>query len=436
MAKLRGSVPMLMMVVACGQFNRVGISVVGTERIIPDYGVSPDRMGLVYSAFLLAYTVAMVPGGWFIDRYGARAALVIQGFGSALFVALTAGVGLVAHEAAALWLGLLVVRSSLGVVNAPLHPAAARMVFDTVPAPSRSLGNGLVTFSACVGIAATYYVLGTLIDFFSWQTAILVTAGLTLVVSLVWTFGAPASRKASTPAVDPVETSIAPAVLSHVLRSRSVVCLTLSYMTLGYFQYLFFYWIGYYFETIQKQDRGVARGYTAMITLAMGVGMVVGGWLSDRTSRSLPPRWRRALVPALGMVASGLVFEIGLLTNDPHAILAAFTIAAALIGACEGAFWTTSVELGGRFGGSVAGLMNLGGNAGGTLSPYFTPLLGEWFARSYGPELGWRLSLGIAGGVVAAGALLWIGVAPSRGVPSEPDPLPSTPGKSLHPAEG
>ena len=96
----------------------------------------PERMGLVYSAFLLLYTLAMLPGGWFIDRFGPRAALMVLCFGSTVFVALTGAVGLLAAEPWALWLGLLVVRSLLGLVNAPLHPASARMVFERVP-PSR-----------------------------------------------------------------------------------------------------------------------------------------------------------------------------------------------------------------------------------------------------------------------------------------------------------
>ena len=140
-----------------------------------------------------------------------------------------------------------------------------------------------------------------------------------------------------------------------------------------------------------------------MITLAMGVGMVAGGWLTDRVPRSIPVRFRRALVPVVGMLGSGLVFELGLMANDTRIMLAAFALSAALIGACEGAFWTTAIELGGVLGGSVAGLMNMGGNAGGTVSPYLTPLLGDYLAVRYGPDLGWRLSLAVAGGIVALG---------------------------------
>ena len=120
------------------------------------------------------------------------------------------------------------------------------------------------------------------------------------------------------------------------------------------------------------------------------------------------------------MITSGLVFECGLLTDDTRLMLASFTLAAALIGACEGGFWTTIVEIGGPYGGSAAGLMNMGGNAGGTVSPYLTPLLGAFFAEHYGAEIGWRLSLAIAGAFVAAGAILWVGIGPfteNRGDP-------------------
>jgi MFS family permease len=110
------------------------------------------------------------------------------------------------------------------------------------------------------------------------------------------------------------------------------------------------------------------------------------------------------------MIASGVVFELGLLGNTAQTTLAAFVVAAAFVGACEGSFWTTVVELGGPFGGTAAGLMNTGGNAGGTLSPSLTPLLSGFFAQQYGADSGWRLGLALAGAVPILGAALWLGV--------------------------
>jgi MFS family permease len=430
-------VALLMLVVALGHFNRVGMAVAGNERILAQYQLDKTQMGLVYSAFLLCYTLAMLPGGWFIDRFGARAALMVLTFGSAVFVALTGCVGLVFRDGPAVWLGLLVVRSLMGVANAPLHPSAARTVYEHVPGHSKSLANGLVTFAACVGIAGTFYGMGALMDRFDWPVAFLICSRLTLVVAIVWTIGTregrghipetiglaepprhalgisaqsvPPGRDATPLDAPPLD---AQPSMWRLLGRRSVLCITLSYAALGYFQYLFFYWIEYYFETVEKHDISVARKYSTLVTLAMGVGMVCGGWLADRVPSSFSPRMRRGLVPVCGLCASGVVFELGLLSPDSRLTLAAFAVAAALIGACEGAFWTTVVELGGRYGGTAAGLMNTGGNAGGTLSPTLTPLLSTFFAAHFGESVGWRLSLAVAGAIAVLGAAMWWGVDP------------------------
>ena len=68
-------------------------------------------MGQVYSAFLLLYTLAMTPTGWLIDRFGARAALMVLTFGSVFFVGATGVVGLSCSSDMSLWIGLLVVRA-------------------------------------------------------------------------------------------------------------------------------------------------------------------------------------------------------------------------------------------------------------------------------------------------------------------------------------
>jgi MFS family permease len=239
---------------------------------------------------------------------------------------------------------------------------------------------------------------------------------VTVVVASVWLLGTRSDAPA-TVGSDAKATVIAAPRLADMLRllSRpSIVLITLSYAALGFFQYLFFYWIEYYFETIQKQGVEIARQYATLTTLAMGVGMVLGGWLADRVPATLSPRLGRGLVPALGMFASGAVFELGLLSPDMRITLAAFALAAALIGACEGAFWTTVVELGGRFGGTAAGLMNTGGNAGGALSPYLLPLLSAYFAKHFGDEMGWRIGLSVAGVISVMGAVMWLGIHPGR----------------------
>jgi ACS family D-galactonate transporter-like MFS transporter len=414
-------VGLLMLVVGSGHFNRVAISVAGAEHIIRESGISETRMGWVYSAFLFFYTLAMVPAGWLIDRVGARATLIIFCFGSAIFVAGTSAVGLFSPTATLVLVGLLLVRSLMGIVNAPLHPAAARMVYAHVPLRAKSFANGLVTFSACLGISATYFGFGLLAGRFGWPTAFFATGWFTLVVGLVWVWGTRSTGNESTlasaalPGADLSKTGLSETVSADqgvwpVLLHPGVICLTLSYAALGYFQYLFFYWIQYYIGTVEHLGDDKSRLYSTGIMLTMGFGMIFGGWLADRIPPHSSGRSRRGLVSAWGMVASGVVFELGLLGSDSRVMVSAFTISAALLGMCEGAFWTTAVELGRTRGGLAAGMMNMGGNAGGFLSPIATPLLGEYFGRYFGIAVGWRASLAVAGAISVVGALLWLGV--------------------------
>ncbi len=411
-AGTRKTVLLLMLVVACGHFNRVGISVAGTERIIPDYGITPTNMGWVYSAFLISYTLAMLPGGWFIDRFGPRLALVLLGFGSALFVALTGFVGLAFHEATGLFLGLLVVRSLLGMVYAPLHPGSARMVADQLPPQARPQALGWVNFSACLGIAATQLVLGAMIDRFDWPVALLISSAMTLAVALAWVAGTRDRGMADPLAVSRSPTQVDRQVVWRVLRQSSVIAITLSYAAYGYFQYLFFYWITYYFETVRQQDHVLARLHHrdhACDGCRHGLW-----WLADepgaRTLLALGQARPRA-PPGNVRQRPGLRARLGGLEPAGHA--GAFILSAAFLGVCEAAFWITAVELGGQYGGTAAGLMNTGGNAGGAISPFLTPFLSDLIARQYGDDLGWRLALALAGVIVFAGGALWFMIHPA-----------------------
>ena len=78
-------VAMLMGLCLISHVNRASMSVAGTDRIMGQFSIDPVKMGAVYSAFLLIYSICMIPGGLFIDRFGPRRALMVVGFGSALF---------------------------------------------------------------------------------------------------------------------------------------------------------------------------------------------------------------------------------------------------------------------------------------------------------------------------------------------------------------
>src|SRR5262249_3338944 len=88
-------VALLMAMSFMSWFNRLSMPAAYDEQIKNEFSISPEAIGWVYSALLLVYALFMTPGGWFIDRYGPKAALAWMGFGSGLFVVLTGCAGLV-----------------------------------------------------------------------------------------------------------------------------------------------------------------------------------------------------------------------------------------------------------------------------------------------------------------------------------------------------
>jgi MFS family permease len=409
-------VGLLMAYSALSHFNRVSMSVAGTEQIMGQFRWDETKMGVVYSAYLVTYTICMTPGGWLIDRVGAHRALLWMGFGAALFVALTGVTGLGLLTPALVFPALLAIRALAGSVNAPMYPGAARTISFWVPLPKRSLANGLVTGAALIGIAATYTVFGFLMDRLGWPAAFGVTGLATALVAIIWRSssadqsGAHQGKSVVLPAHGgPLAARTVLDETAILLKSRSLVLLTISYAAVGYFEYMFFYWMQYYFDEVLKLGKTEGRFYATIPTLAMAGGMCLGGWLADRCASQWGDRRGRAIIPVAGMTASAILLGFGILCQNPNWVVTWFALSMAAVGATEGPLWTTAIELGGHRGGTSAAIFNTGGNAGGLVAPVLTPLFSQYF--------GWQSGLGLASIFCLAGAALWWWIDPTA--PSE-----------------
>jgi MFS family permease len=404
-------------------FNRISISVVGNERLIQDYGIGETLMATVYSAYLISYTLMMTPGGWVIDRFGARAAILLVAFGSTLFVALTGAAGYLFKTGASLVAALIVIRVLMGITNAPFHPGAAYAVFRWVPAAQRSWANGLVGCAALVGIALTYPVFGFMMDRLGWPAAFMTASGVTLIAAAAWAAYAAKSPEQHR-GVNEAERNLIRAASSGVgsvarmttvppWRKRGVILITISYAAVSYFQYMFFYWMERYFGKELGLPPGKARLYTTLPTVAMALGMAAGGWLVDRAQERYGARRGRAAVAMTGMGLSAAFLGAGIFCRDPVWIVVFFSLALGSLGTSEGTFWTTATDLGGNRGGVAAAIMNTGGNAGGVLATFLTTLVGQRF--------GWPYALALACIFCFLGAVNWAWIDPDEGfLPSSP----------------
>ncbi|MBN9117972.1 MAG: MFS transporter [Planctomycetes bacterium] len=421
-------VVLLMGLAFLAHFNRVSISVAGKEHFIGPDKLSEGQMGLVYSAFLLVYTFGMLPGGWLLDRVGPRRAMAAMGLGLGVCTVLTGALGWAGLAVPVMFLPLLLIRGIAGASSVPLHPGAARAVSLWAPLRERSTANGLVTAGALVGIALTYPVFGALMDRVGWPAAFAVAGAVLAGLALLWyalAADAPAGHAWANTAerelvagdtATPARTRATLREALALFRNRSLLLATLSYGALGYMQYMFFYWVEYYFGKVLKLPDSESRQAAFTVTIAMAVGMAAGGWASDRLCRWLGFAGGCRVTVVFGMCLCATFSLLGVSATDPGAVIAYFALALGSLGLCEGTFWTTAPALEPRSGGLASAVLNTGGNGIGLLAPIFTPVLGQYY--------GWNAAVMVACAVCAAGGLLWLGIKlPSA---DEPEPEPES----------
>ena len=301
----------------------------------------------------------------------------------------------------------------MGIVSAPLHPAAAKAVSLGIPPARRTWANGMVTAAALLGVTATYVVFSRLIDinWLDWPGAFFVAALATAAVGWLWSrwsirepgrdFTAGESTE-NAPTENKTVVSYGTGNAWSVLRrNKNLLLLTASYGAAGYLQYLFFYWMHYYFEHILRLDVEQSRYGSAAATLAMAVGMALGGWLSDRLELVFGWRIARAGLAIGAMTASSCLVLVGIHSTEQLATVSWLILSMGVLGLAEGPFWVTAVEVGGPRGGLSASIFNTGGNAGGFLAPVITPWLSDTL------QLGWQIGISAGSLVCLLGGILW-----------------------------
>jgi len=361
---------------------RVNVSVAGV-LMMRELGLSQQAMGRVFSAFLVGYAVCQIPGGMLADRFGAGRVL---GWAALAWVAAT---GWIAGAGASI-VALLAARCALGVAEAPTFPAAAQAISRALPVDKRGRANGMVVAAIGLGSAIAPPLVSFLMVRWGWRAALMASSVPALVVGCAWMW---IGRRALAPAE--IARAAAPSRGPH---SRSFVLLTLSYTLQGYVGYIFVFWFYLYLVDVRHFDllRGALFG--SLPWLLSIISIPLGGWLFDRV-----PCDRRA-IPMAGLAGSGVFIAAGAHTGNAYVAAICLALATALVLSVEGPFWATMTAVAGARSGAGGGVMNMGSNIGGLISPALTPVLAA--------SMGWEAALMVSAGLAVAAALLWCWIRP------------------------
>ncbi len=347
---------------------------VAAPALTKELGINAALMGVIFSAFSWSYALSQVPGGAFLDRFGTRLTYCLSvGFWSffTLLQAFVTGIG-----------ALIGLRLALGVAESPCFPANSRVVATWFPRQERAFATGVYTVGEYIGLAFLSPLLFAMLVAFGWRSLFVGAGILGLAFAWIWWRGYRDPRESRANAAE-LETIVAggglldqPAVqrfdwraAGRLLRTRQMWGICLGQFAGNSTLVFFLTWFPTYLATERHMD-WLKIGFFAIAPfIAASVGVLFGGWWSDRMlRRGLSPNVARKLPIILGLLLASTIVGANFVESNALVIailsLAFFAQGMAALG------WTLVSDIApeGMLG-VTGGVFNLAANMAGIVTP-------------------------------------------------------------------
>lgn len=388
-----------------------------------DLGLDTGQMGLVLAAFAWAYAIFEIPGGFLGDWIGPRKVLIRVVLCWSFFTAATGW--------ARNFTTLLITRFLFGAGEAGCFPNITKIFSAWLPAHEKVRAQGVVWMAARWGGAFTPPLVSLVILRVGWRHGFELfglIGPLWAVLFYLWFRDNPMDHPSLNPAERQLLESSSKLSGSHAaghpgvpwltfLSSGRVWLLCWQYFCLSYGWYFYITWM----PTYLRSGRGLAISSTALLSVLPlflgGLANPVSVFFAERLNRRVRDIARTRRILACSGFAGACV-SLMLTTRIANPLLAVMPIAlASFFGdmAMPHA-WSATMDMGGRFAGTLSGAMNTWGNVGGAMSPMVIGYVLKWTHNN------WNLTFYIAAAVYAAGILCWYfldSVTPLEGVAAE-----------------
>ena len=394
--------------------DRTNISIAGLQ-ISSEYGLGNQRLGWIFSAFLVGYAGFQVPAGWLASRFGPRLIITLGlmwwGVATALTTLIPPGIS----QAMLLLIGI---RFALGAGEAVIYPSATQFVARWVPEQERGFINGLIFAGVGAGSGLTPPVLAWFIVHHGWRSGFWFSAVIGVIAGIVWWWFARDTPEED-PKVSRSELNIirqgipgrgtsARVVISWraILTRRDLPALIIAYFAYGYTAWIFFSWFFLYMAQVRGFNLKASALFSMLPFLCMTIGCLAGGVLSDRLTGAYGVRVGRCGLATVAFLVAAVFLLLG--SRVQSAPLAGVILAggAGALYVAQSSFWSVSADIAGPSSGVFSSIVNMGAQVGGAVTASFTP----WLAQHFG----WTTSFAIAAALAVLGAILWTTVHPER----------------------
>jgi sugar phosphate permease len=388
--------------------DRVNIST-AAPAISEEFGFNKITMGAIFSAFGWAYAIFQVPGGWLSDRFGARGVLtVIVTYWSIMTAATAAASGAVSF---------VVLRFLFGVGEAGAFPGATRAMQLWYPRRERGFVQGITHSASRLGAAIAPPLVVWIMTSLGWRSVFYICGAVGIVWALWWYLSyrnTPEEHglvnKAELEQIrgldekgainqTPIEQK-AEVPWKELLRSGNMWAIMCAYFTYVYCLWIFLSWLPSYLVEFRHFTLLKVGVFASLPLWAGVVGDTVGGlatdWLLRRTGNA---RFARRAVAITGLLGCAVFIVPAALTEDAYTAVACLTGAMFFLECTIGPSWAVPMDTGGKYSGTVSGMMNMAGNIGGALSPTVFGILVQFGS--------WTAPFIVAAGLLVAGAAVW-----------------------------
>jgi MFS family permease len=246
-----------------------------------DLQLSDVSLGLLGSVFLWCYALGSPLAGALADRWS-RTRIIV---GSLLaWSAVTALTG-----AATGFTHLLVLRFALGAAECLFLPAAIALIADWHAAPTRARAMSFISIGVNGGMILGGSFAGYMAERHGWRSGfwVLGLAGIALaVLARPMLASAPNLERASSAPRAPFLDAV-----RYLARVPSYFVLVGESLLSGVGVWIFLTWLPLYFkDTYNMSLAGAGFAGTFMLQISVMLGVIVGGWISDRFSARAPHR--------------------------------------------------------------------------------------------------------------------------------------------------
>jgi len=388
--------------------DRVNIST-AAPFISKEYHLDKITMGVIFSAFVWSYALFQIPGGWLGDRFGPRKVLTgIVAYWSVMTVFTAAASGA---------LSFTIVRFVFGIGEAGAFPVATRSMQLWYPRQERGLVQGVSHSASRLGAAIAPPFVVAIIATLGWRWVFYICGMAGIAWAVLWCLTYRDSPEEQ-PSVTDVELAhirgvdeygnIRPAQTGHaatmpwatLFRSPNMWAIMCAYFTYVYCLWIFLSWLPSYLVEYRHFTL-LKVGIFASLPLFAGViGDTVGGvvtdWLVVRTGRS---KLAHRVVAVVGMLGCTCFIVPAALTSQAFTAVYCLSAAMFFLECTVGPSWAVPMHVGGKYSGTVSGVMNMAGNIGGALSPTVFGILVQFGS--------WQAPFIVAAALLVIGAAIW-----------------------------